>query len=343
MSSIPSSSQPSPPPPAKPKRSRWKRRLLIFAAVLLVLLISAELVARFALGLGDPPLQAFDPEIGYFYRPSRTYHRFGNTIHYNAYSMRSDDFPPTKSDPAELRILFLGDSVINGGSLTDQRQIATSLIQQALRDRLHRPVTVGNISAWNWSPANLWPYVQRHGLFDADIVVLVLSSHDWMVEPIENARDSSAPEHPPLLALQEAVTVYLPRYVPFLRSSPPPPEPNPSPEESRQIALDCFRQIIRAARHRNACVFLALHQETDEIASGHPLPGHDALAAAARDQGATVIELGPAFAAALKSGQQLYRDNIHPTPAGQKLIADTLLPVLLDASQSLPVSRPTSP
>src|SRR5437667_9094846 len=97
-----------------PRRSpKWRRRLIRALSILLLVLIAGELFARFYLGLGDPPLSMFDAEMEYRFKPSMSYRRFGNRIHYNAWSMRSEDFPPHKSSPDELRVMILGDSVIN--------------------------------------------------------------------------------------------------------------------------------------------------------------------------------------------------------------------------------------
>ena len=74
--------------------------------------------------------------------------------------------------------MVIGDSVINGGSQTDQGQLATTLMQRELSIDMKRPVVVGNASAGGWEPINEAGYVTESGLFHADIVLLVLSSHD---------------------------------------------------------------------------------------------------------------------------------------------------------------------
>src|SRR5947208_6169618 len=112
----PESSESVPKPRPSPKWRRWLIRALI---VLLVVLIDGELFTRFYLGLGDPPLSIVDADMEYRFKPSMSYRRFGNRIHYNAYSMRSEDFPPHKSSADELRVMVIGDSVINGGAQTD--------------------------------------------------------------------------------------------------------------------------------------------------------------------------------------------------------------------------------
>src|SRR5437870_452589 len=104
-----------------------RRRKIIAGSLLILLLILAglELFCRFYLGLGDPPLMRADPEIEYLFVGPRTYHRFGNIISYNRFSMRSREFDARRKDPRELRVIVAGDSVINGGAPTDQKDLAT--------------------------------------------------------------------------------------------------------------------------------------------------------------------------------------------------------------------------
>ena len=41
------------------------------------------------------------------------------------------------------------------------------------------------------------------------------------------------------------------------------------------------------------------------------------------------IQLAPPFRAALDAGQNPYRDVIHPNPLGNRILADTLFPLIL--------------
>ncbi|MFW5682662.1 MAG: SGNH/GDSL hydrolase family protein, partial [Phycisphaeraceae bacterium] len=100
-------------------RRVW-RAFATFVTILVLGLIAIELVARYGLGLGDPPLSQNHPTIEYMLQPGRTYHRFGNEYRVNAYSMRSDPFPDQKSHPDERRVMVFGDSIVNGGNITDQ-------------------------------------------------------------------------------------------------------------------------------------------------------------------------------------------------------------------------------
>jgi lysophospholipase L1-like esterase len=322
--------------PRQPHRlRRWTLRLLI---IFIVLIAGAELFARYSLGLGDPPLLQTDPQIEYLYQPSKTYHRFGNTIAFNHWSMRSDDFPEHKTDPNELRILFLGDSVINGGAQTDQRDIASEIIRRELPPRIgNRPIVVGNASAGSWGPPNLLAYVKKFGFFDADIVIIVLSSHDWNEAPaFGDDLGPDAPARKPVLALQEAITRYLPRYLPGASNQPEeaPPEPTLADPEVQQT-LSALRELIALASASGAKVAIAQHLERNESLD-KPKPGHAAITQAARDAAAaanadvSIIQLGPSFEQARRvarggAAEQPYRDHIHPNELGQRIIAQTLM------------------
>ncbi len=322
----------------KPRKLKaWLLRILVALAIVLVI---GELAARYYFGLGDPPLSIADPEIEYLFQPNQTCSRFGNRIHYNAYSMRSDDFPLHKSDSHEVRVLFLGDSVVNGGVLTDQANLATTRLQQRLANELQCRVVVGNASAGSWGPPNELAYVKRWGFFDADVVVLVLSSHDYADAPTFESIvgvSPNLPDHKPLFALQEAVTRYLPMYLPQRERSVGDTgvrhHSSSAMTEDIRLCLDSEAELIRRARNAGVVAVVAQHWARGEL-TGEMEPGHDLLKETANRQGAIVIQLGPAFAASLNEGLNPYRDALHPNDLGQQLIADTLFPVIKQAISS---------
>jgi hypothetical protein len=306
------------------KKRRWRRWGIRVGVVLLLMLVGGELFARFYLGLGDPPLMQADPEIEYLFKPDQDCRRFGNHIKYNHYSMRSDDFPQRKSDPNELRVLVVGDSVVNGGTLTDQSKLATTLLRDRLAADLKRPVVVGNVSAGSWGPPNELAYLKRYGLFDADVVVIVLSSHDFAdvptFEPYVGV-SPAAPEHKPVLALWEGFVRYL---LPKLQRQPPPPELPPLDTPATAAAIDqslnALSAMIERARKAGAKVVVVQHFERDETLAS-PKPGHDQIAVRVRAAGIEPVQLGPAFEAARQRGEQPYIDTIHPTAVGHRIIA----------------------
>jgi glycosyltransferase involved in cell wall biosynthesis/lysophospholipase L1-like esterase len=319
---------------------RWSRAWLTWVAlgVPLLALACGEGFARLWLGLGDPPLSVADPDIEYLFKPGE-YHRFGNTIRINSHHMRSDEMADTKSDPRELRVLVMGDSVINGGGLTDQRDLATEILRTRLAAETGRPVAVGNVSAGSWGPGNLLAYVRKFGLFDADMVFIVLNSDDVGDNPTGRPLvgvDPAFPDRSPPLAIVEGFSRYL---LPRLRAGgrpgavPPPAPAAEPPGVSAEAAERSFRDLAALVeRVRAACpmVIIVLSPKRGE-AMGAGSPGRDAIRRFAAETGLRLIDVSDAFGEAIGRGEDPYRpgDPIHPNELGQRLIAGAILPILL--------------
>lgn len=297
---------------------------------LLILAIAASAIAeagaRFMLGLGDPPLSIAHPSIEYMYRPNQDARPFGNHFVVNEYGMRSESFPKAKT-AAELRIMVFGDSVVNGGNLTDHDNLATTLLGRRLEQTSGRKVLVGNISAGSWGPGNWLAYAREYGFFDADWVVLVISSHDAADNPTFAPLDPHThPQAKPLLALMEGATRYLPRYLPKLgaRSAPAPERDTEHERVALRQGLSDLAEFLDLASAQTSHVLLALHAEREEIGSGRFKPGHAEIERLASARQIPVVELFPAFAVAMRRGENPWRDNIHPNEVGQRLIASVL-------------------
>jgi hypothetical protein len=318
------------------------RRIFACALVLLVVgLITVELVGRFCFGLCDPPLLRADPELEYILQPNQQALQFGNRVAVNAYSMRAPDFPQKKTNPNEFRVMVLGDSVVYGGSRVDQDDLATARLQRSLADALHKPVIVGNVSAGSWGPPNLLAYVRRFGWFDADVVVIVVSQQDYddamTFEPIVGL-DPSFPDRKPKLALNEIATRYLPRYLAISRQNAggtptAPPTTAPVKLENVAASMNALRDLVHAAKATGARVIVAQHWQVPEV-QGNPYPEEAIIADVARLAGAEVVQLGPAMKQAADRGEQPYRDYIHPTADGQKVIATVLTDAILNLIRS---------
>jgi hypothetical protein len=306
-------------------RLRWGR-LAIATLVLFVILAALELFCRFYLGLGDPPLSRFDPQMEYVFVGPRVYHRFGNTIEYNRFGMRTHDFAPIRKDPREIRVMFCGDSVVNGGSLTDQKDLATMRIERRLSEQFKRPAVVMNVSAGSWGPPNYWAFVHRYGIFESNLLVIVVSSHDASDSPTFDpvVGTENYPDKTPTFALSEAVMRYLPRYLPHFGSSAEAPPPVQSQGE-HDTAMAAFHDLIAYAQERHVPVIVAQHLEQGEY--GKPeSPGHAAFRKAAEEMHVPLVQIGDAMGAARAAGKDVYRDAIHPNSNGQAIMADVIYP-----------------
>ncbi|BBF93868.1 SGNH/GDSL hydrolase family protein [Blastochloris tepida] len=296
------------------------RRIITIALLIAIAVVGAEAFARFGLGLGDPPLTVIDAELEYIFRPGRTYERFGNIVSYNSKSMRASEVPPAKNGD-DFRVLVLGDSVVNGGALTDQKDISSEVLAR----KIGANAWVGNISAGSWGPANLLAYVTRHGWFDADAALIVVSTHD--LEDLPEFRvhyGDDFPEESPMSALSELITRYLPRHIPalgpYLRSEPSPPSVTYSPDERRQKGEAALRDLIAAAQKNVRNVVLVLHPtrtETAGAAEESEIEQRARLTSIVKSTGVPMFDVETV--AGWKT--ELYRDDIHPNAAGQAAYA----------------------
>jgi lysophospholipase L1-like esterase len=302
-------------------------------------MLCAELVCRLALGLGTPPLYIADPQIEYMLKPNQDVRRFGNRILVNQWGMRSRSFEKTKATPDEFRVLVFGDSVINGGSQTDHEQLATTRLQSELTKQLKRPVQVGNVSAGSWGPGNWLAYVRRHGTFDADAVVLVVNSGDYADNPTYARLNSAThPTEAPVLALQEAITRYLPRYLPSIQAAVEEPsgldaiEPRAAEIEKGLAELRAFLQVCESSGAR---IVILHHPDIGEVNTGRYLPGLARMKLLADELSIPLTELRPEYS---KMGATtLFRDSIHPNANGQSAIAAA---VLVAVKRSLATAPP---
>ncbi len=305
----------------------YKKRFFYALILFLVLLVLGEFVCVSFLGLGDPPLYVHDDEIEYLMKASARYERFGNEISINRFHMRSGDVTLKKTEADEFRVLVISDSVMNGGSLTDQAELATSLLEGSLGARHGGKVTVCNVSAGSWGPENQLAYVERFGLFDADAIVLVVNSEDAVdVIDYQHRTAGVRKTHPtkrPRFALEEAFFTYGLRYL-GLGQKYEKPKVTARTHERFEAATTRLFDLFK--KHGKA-VFI-LHQKTQEEIAGGYLPGFGQWEKFAGAYGFKFIAMGSYFEEALKSGATPFRDNIHPNARGQKIIHDILKPLL---------------
>jgi lysophospholipase L1-like esterase len=290
-----------------------------------VAIVTGEIFARFYLGLGTPPLSIKHPTIEYMYKPNQDVYRFGNHFVINQYGMRSAPFTRNKQK-GEFRIMVVGDSVINGGGQTDAADLATSLIRSSLANSGYKQPIVGNISAGSWGPGNWLAYAKEYGFFDADLIVLVLSSHDYADNPtFEPLNPNTHPTEQPVSALVEGIERYLPRYLPRSSSTPIVIE-NDYPSDSVDEAgggkgIADLQDFLKLAKQQTSNVLVFQNFEYIEIQS----IGYQRIRAACKQLNISPISLAPYFRTSLDRGVNPYRDNIHPNQIGQQIIAQAII------------------
>ena len=306
--------------------TRSRRKLLVIIALFLVALISSEIFLRTALGLGSMILFLDDNAMEYIPAPNQHSVRFGNKVAYNEYSMRS--LPIGASD--ECIVLGFGDSVLNGGTLTDQDSIATTIVEKQLR-RTNADIRFLNISAGSWGPDNCAAYLNKFGSFNAKMIVLFVSSHDAydnMTFKKTVGIHKSYPEEQYPLALLELLDRYVqPRLMKLIHRR------NVDDDlmiNKNGIGFNSGFDFFKDYTEKNQIPFLlCLHAETAEIKAGKFNTQGEEILSFCEKNGIKVIS-------GFEIGEDLrdFRDQIHLNERGQRKWAKALGKEIMEGTKA---------
>src|SRR5687767_2589355 len=119
------------------------KKVVVSVLVVVIALVIVEVALRQFFGLGDMLLFQADSSFEYIAQPNQDKTRFGNRILSNEYSMRS--LPLKGSDTCI--VLGFGDSILNGGSLTDQDSVATAIVENRFQQGGANSFRFLNVSA----------------------------------------------------------------------------------------------------------------------------------------------------------------------------------------------------
>ncbi|MCE6987722.1 hypothetical protein [Dyadobacter sp. CY323] len=318
-----------------------------------ILAAVAEVVLRLAFGFCNSPLYVSDPDFEYIYAPNQDVKRFGSVLRTNSFSMRNDEVLPTDT----LVILLIGDSVVNGGSLTDQENIASTLLEKRFLKDFNKRVRVLNISAGSWGPDNMAAYLKKFGLFHAKLMCLVTSSHDAHdimshQSPVGIDPQMPAKQYP--VALYELWDRYRWMFFYYFNTiffAPNVPQDSivasgdSLKKDSVQIKKDSvktqklnnagirkpglgfnpgYEQLYEMAKTNNIPFFIYLHPEISEIEMGHFNDQGDEIIDFARERNIRLIN---EFQLGIR--KDLYRksDVVHYNDEGQIFLTDNLYPL----------------
>ena len=302
------------------------KTLLIALFSLAGIAIIVETGLRLFLGLGNPPLYIGDEEIGYLLAPNQAIRRRGNRIQINQYSMRSGEIGEEKPQ-GSTRIMLLGDSIVNGGWWTDQKDILSELIETELvKNASGSEIQVFNASTNSWNPRNELAYLKRFGLFEADVLVLVINTDDLFgtaPTSVVVGKDLNYRDRNPPLALVEL-------YERYFSKQPPIPELEAVKKEGGDrvgFNLEAITAINAIANSQNTQFILAMTPLLRELESGsrdYEQKARNRLLSFVTRQQITYIDFLPIFAD-FPQPEFLYRDRIHLSPQGETIVSKTLV------------------
>lgn len=279
--------------------------------------VAVEVALRIGWGFGKMLLFQEDKELEYIAKPNQRLTRFGNENIYNEYAMRS--LPITKDD--DCVVLGFGDSVLNGGTLTDQDSLATTLVENELRE-MGKEIRFLNISAASWGPDNCAAYIKKYGTFNARMIILFVSSHDardnMTFEKTVGVHESYPDKQYPLAVLEVLDRYLVPRLINVLKKN----------DDAANLRINTAAaefnsgfEFFKSYAEQNKIPFVVcLHAETDEVRQKN-----------FNDQGTEILQYCATnnikVISGLQIGEQLsdFRDYIHINEGGQKRWAKVLL------------------
>ncbi len=299
-------------------------------AALVSLIGFAELVLRVGWGFGDPPLVQVDPDVGYLFKANQNLRRFGNRVIYNQYGLRSAPIQEWPA-PGRSRILCLGNSVTNGGTLTDQSLTYPYRLEAQLSARGVRAETL-NASAGGWAPANELAFLRTRGTFHAQIAVLEIGTNDLCQKKAgpEVVGSEDLPSQAPGSAIGELLTRYLwPRLTAAVRPAQP-QQPIDCSSEMRTQVLRTIGDMIEESRRRGASPVILLMPDRAEVENREDASSQrDGLFKLAQLEHVQLTDMLPRFRAFAAHGELDFRDGVHPNPAGDQRMAEAVADMVL--------------
>jgi len=279
-----------------------------------------EITLRFFFGFCDSVLVLEDPDVEYIAQPNQHRVRFGNRIDYNSNSMRSNEV-----DTSAWIILGFGDSVINGGTQTDQSELATTLLTDILSKLMGKKVQFLNISAGSWGPDNCYAYLRSRGDFKAKDIYLFVSSHDaydnMSFEKIVD-KNVSFPSRQYKLAIGEFLDRYVgPRLKAFMGGKAQGVDALGINKKKKTSAFNSgFLSFFNYAEEHKLPFRIFLHAERQELNRGEYNEQGKAIIQFAKEHEIPII-------LDLQNGLSIIhlRDDIHIDAKGQQLVVKLVI------------------
>jgi len=303
---------------------------MIYALLFLVIaLIGVEWFLRWRFGLGNPPLVYLDDSYGYAFRPSQDLRRFGKRVYYSKEGLRSEELRE-----GAVRVLCVGDSITNGGMITDQAETYPYRLEERLRIK-GMNAQVLNLSAGGWAIGNELNFLKRHGIFGARAVVLEIGSDDFSQKISLSASVQGSPSFPtqaPSSAISELVVRYLIPHVQTAIGATPKVASDPQLEGD---PVECRRLL-------GEMIHYVLMQGGRPIVMVMPRMSEAATAKYAQDHSGVVSELCRPpdcksldamrdLHAAFEAGSKPFRDAVHPNEVGNQIMANVAWQAVMTA------------
>ncbi|MGO9993819.1 MAG: hypothetical protein ACLPTF_15080 [Steroidobacteraceae bacterium] len=298
--------------------------LKCFVAVIALLAIT-EISVRLS-GITDFPIYAVDNEIGYIVKPNQS----GMFLNKNSWAFNSKSMPTAEEWNPSLRrnILLIGNSIVMGGNPYEQKDKLAAFIASDTGDKY----SIWPVAAGGWTNINEAVYLRRNPdvVKAADFFVWEYMSGGLSGLSLWRGDYVFPSAHPASSGWYAFRRYIVPRLMKINMNELPPV--GDLRENHRASFEASIAELSKASGSEHPGLIFTYPTRQELLASAHEewLPERDALKEICRKYGLVMVDVAksPLWNASL------YRDGVHPTVAGNALlakiisdsIADTFLP-----------------
>ena len=303
--------------------------VLLSISIIVISLLFLEVSLRLFLGLGKRPLYIADDEIGYLLAPNQNVRRLGKLTIINQYSMRTEAIETSPCNDTK-RLFFIGDSIVNGGWWTDQNETISALVKKQIDKKISQTVEVLNASANSWGPRNQLAYLKRFGIFDSQVILLVINTDDLFATKPTSLRvgnDINYPDQKPILAIGEILEKV------FYRDPKIPGMDEIVGEKGDRVgfnleAIEKMKAITTANKSQFMMVLTPLKREMNPEPRDYEKVARQRLQDWVDTNNVPFIDFLPIFAKQ-ENLDNLYRDHIHLSPLGNQLVSQNISELII--------------
>jgi hypothetical protein len=298
---------------------KWRRRALVAAGVMVAAIVLVEAGVRAVGAVDFPVYEVRDDDVAYVYAAQQS----GRFLRRNAWAVNDRHMPtPRPWDPARLpNLLVIGNSIVAGGNPYDQSEKVASRVEGRTDGRYSVwPVAVGG-----WSTTNQIAFLEGNpDVVRASTLFVWVHTSGGLRGPNPWLGDDAFPRRRPAWATAYVLRRYLQPQLRVAWKQPPAPPRAGTDADASGANLVRFEHTVAALasasgrRHPGVLVLYPTRAQVDAARRGIEwLPERADLEGVAARYGVLVKDLTrhPEWAVGL------YRDEIHPTVAGNEVLA----------------------
>lgn len=293
------------------------------AAAMAGVLVATEVAVR-ALGWVDFPVYVLDDEIGYYPQPNQS-GAFMGTNRW-VFNNRSMGIATPWKPGNQTDVLLIGNSVVLGGNPYDQ----PDKVAPQMQTRVDARCAIWPVATGGWSTVNEYRFLERQPdlVEGADFFIWEVmghqmnGAHGW-------SRETVIPTHPPVWATGHVLQKLLyERWWPWAQTAPQQKAVGSAQVVHHYQQFDAMLQRLQRAAGRKPAGIIFLYPDRQQLQGSRQglewLVDREQYVRMAATHGLVLIDIAryPQWTDAL------YRDQVHPTAAGNAVLADILAQAL---------------